>query len=141
LVASEARFDRIENQIGELRAIVQQGFTVVQQDIAGLKQDVNGMKQDIAGLKQDVTEIQQDIAGLKQDVTGMQQDVTTLGREEVAFRQRIDSVEGTLLVAIRDGFKAQSDYADDLNYDLANNERKTRRLSRRVARLERAGED
>jgi hypothetical protein len=26
---------------------------------------------------------------------------------------------------------------DDINYDLANNERKTRRLSRRVSRLER----
>jgi predicted nucleic acid-binding Zn-ribbon protein len=117
---SEARFDRIENQIGELRAIVQQGFTVVQQDITGIKQDITGMKQDI---------------------TGMKQNISALERDVVALRQRIDSVEGTLLVALRDGFKAQSDYADDLNYDLANNERKTRRLSRRVARLERAGED
>jgi hypothetical protein len=92
---SEARFDRIENQIGELRAIVQQ------------------------------------------DITGMEQNISALERDVVALRERIDSVEGTLLVVLRDGFKAQSDYADDL----ANNEHKTRRLSRRGARLERAGED
>jgi hypothetical protein len=30
---------------------------------------------------------------------------------------------------------------DDINYDLANNERKTRRLSRRVSRLERIDRD
>jgi archaellum component FlaC len=103
---SDERFDRIENQIGELRTLVQQGFT-----------------------------------GIKQDLTGIKQRFTSLEREVESLRRRIDSVEGTLLVTIRDGFQAQSDYADDLNYDLSINERKTRRLSRRVARLERAGED
>jgi septal ring factor EnvC (AmiA/AmiB activator) len=124
---SDERFDRIENQIGELRTLVQQGFTVVQQDISEMKQDISG--------------VHQDITGIKQDLTGIKQRFTSLEREVESLRRRIDSVEGTLLVTIRDGFQAQSDYADDLNYDLSINERKTRRLSRRVARLERAGED
>ncbi len=131
---SDERFDRIENQLGELRTLVQQGFTGVQQDISGMQQDISGMKQDISGM-------QQDISGMKQDISGMKQDISALERDAVSLRRRIDSVEGTLLVTIRDGFQAQSDYADDLNYDLSINERKTRRLSRRVARLEKAGED
>jgi regulator of replication initiation timing len=110
---SDERFDRIETQISELRELVQQGFV-------GMMQDISGMKQDITSMKQNANAVREDVESL---------------------RRRIDSVEGTLLIAIRDGFKAQSDYADDLNYDLSNNERKTRRLSRRVARLERAGED
>jgi chromosome segregation ATPase len=124
---SDERFDRIETQISELRELMQQGFVSMKQDITSMKQDITGMKQDITSMKQDIT-------SMKQNANAMREDVDSL-------RRRIDSVEGTLLIAIRDGFKAQSDYADDLNYDLSNNERKTRRLSRRVARLERAGED
>jgi chromosome segregation ATPase len=124
---SDERFDRIETQISELRELVQQGFVGMMQDVSGITQDITVMKQDISGIKQD-------IISMKQNANAVREDVESL-------RRRIDSVEGTLLVAIRDGFKAQSDYADDLNYDLSNNERKTRRLSRRVARLERAGED
>jgi predicted nucleic acid-binding Zn-ribbon protein len=117
---SDERFDRIETQISELRELVQHGFVSMKQDITGIEQDITGIKQDIANMKQNANAVREDVD---------------------ALRRRIDSVEGTLLVAIRDGFKAQSDYADDLNYDLSNNERKTRRLSRRVARLERASED
>ncbi len=117
---SDERFDRIETQISELRELVQQSFVGMMQDISGMKQDITSMKQDITSMKQNANAVREDVESL---------------------RRRIDSVEGTLLIAIRDGFKAQSDYADDLNYDLSNNERKTRRLSRRVARLERANED
>jgi hypothetical protein len=38
---------------------------------------------------------------------------------------------------MHDGFDAFRMYMDDLNFDLASNERMTRRLGRRVSRLER----
>ncbi len=40
-------------------------------------------------------------------------------------------------MVIRNTFTAHQNFVDDLNFDLLNNERKTRRLDRRVARLER----
>jgi FtsZ-binding cell division protein ZapB len=120
---SEVRFDRIEAQISELREFMQQGMMVMQQDISELKQDVTGLKQDVSELKQDMTAMKQNVNGLREDIGGL--------------RQRVDSLEGTMLVAMRDGFDAFRIYMDDLNYDLANNERRTRRLGRRVSRLER----
>jgi hypothetical protein len=60
------------------------------------------------------------------------------------LRQRDNSIEGAFTVTVRDGFNVLCNYLDDLNYDLAEterrvgeNERKQRRLNRRVARLER----
>ncbi len=54
-----------------------------------------------------------------------------------ALRNRIDSVDGTVRIAIADGFRQHDRYLDDLNIDLAQVERQTRRMNRRVERLER----
>ena len=67
---------------------------------------------------------------LEQNINAVREDIFTL-------RNRIDSIEGAVAVVIRSTFTAHQNFVDDLNYDLLNNERKTRRLSRRVARLER----
>jgi hypothetical protein len=53
----------------------------------------------------------------------------------------VDSNEGTLIVTIRDGFRNREILMHDINFDLSVNERKTRRLSRRVSRLERVDRD
>jgi septal ring factor EnvC (AmiA/AmiB activator) len=113
---SEERLERIENQLER-----------VIQAITGMQQSIVGLDQRTGSLEQKMTSMEQNLNAVREDVSGL--------------RYRIDSVEGTLLTAMRDGFKAQSDYADDLNYDLSVNERKTRRLSRRVTRLERTGEE
>jgi chromosome segregation ATPase len=105
---SEERFDRIEAQISELREIMQQNMSAMQQDITVMKQDITATKQNLNALSEDV----------------------------VALRHRMDSIEGTVVVTMREGFESFRSYLDDLNYDLANNERRTRRLSRRVSRLE-----
>lgn len=117
---SEERFDRIEAQIAQLSEFMQQSVTVIQQDITGMKQDITGMKQDISATKQNVNAVREDL---------------------ISLRHRVDSNEGGLIVALREGFKSQETIANDLNYDLWINERKTRRLSRRVSRLERKSED
>jgi chromosome segregation ATPase len=112
---SEERFDRIEAQISELREMMQQNMTAMQQDITATKQDITMMKQDITATKQNLNALSEDV---------------------VALRHRMDSIEGTVVVTMREGFESFRSYLDDLNYDLANNERRTRRLSRRVSRLE-----
>jgi hypothetical protein len=63
--------------------------------------------------------------------------VDALREDMTVVRHRMDSFESTILTAMNDGFNSLRNYLDDLNYDLADNERKTRRLGRRVSRLER----
>jgi uncharacterized coiled-coil protein SlyX len=99
-------------------------------------------------LESQLTQVIQAIGNMQQNLAAVEQKVTALGnnldavREDViALRRRVESNEGTVLVAIRDGFRSQEDSINDLNYDLSVNERKTRRLSRRVSRLERKDSD
>jgi hypothetical protein len=73
--------------------------------------------------------MQQNITAINQNVNALREDVTDL-------RHRIDSIEGTQSVMIREGFKSLMSYNDDLNYELADNARQTRLLRRRVIRLE-----
>ena len=81
--------------------------------------------------------IENQLGQLLQGMTAMQQNQNALREDVVALRNRIDSVEGTLRIAISDGFRSHDLYLDDINADLAANERQTRRLNRRVERLER----
>jgi chromosome segregation ATPase len=123
---SEERFDRIEAQISELREIMQQ--------------NMNSTHQDLTVMQQNMTAMQQNMTAMQQNMTAMQQNMNALREDVVSLRQRVDSIEGATIVAIRDGFESVRNYIDDLNYDLANNERKTRRLARRVTRLEKRDE-
>jgi uncharacterized coiled-coil DUF342 family protein len=84
--------------------------------------------------------MQQNMATTQQNMNAMREDINIL-------RQRSDSLEGTVIVAMREGFNSLRNYLDDLNYDLAaveskvsDGERKQRRLNRRVARLEKKEE-
>jgi chromosome segregation ATPase len=87
-------------------------------------------------LQQNMATMQQNMAAMQQNMATMQQNLSATRDDISSLRHRIESIEGTVLVAIRDGFRIQESFIDDLNYDLSNNERKTRRLSRRVGRLE-----
>ncbi len=118
---SEERFDRLESQLTQ----VIQGMTVMQQNMAVMQQNMTVMQQNMA--------TKQDLADL-----------------EEALRNRIDSVDGTLSMAIREGFNRLHEEITDLNIDLAieelktenieikteSNERKVRRLNQRLFRLE-----
>ena len=108
---SEEKLDRIEAQIAELREMMLTNM-------------------------QDMTVNKQDMTVMKQDITATKQNVNALSEDVISLRHRVDSMEGTVAMTIKEGFESMRNYLDDLNYDLANNERKTRRLSRRVARLE-----
>jgi hypothetical protein len=64
-------------------------------------------------------------------------------RDDISgLRNRVNSVDGTVRIAIADGFRQHHCYFDDLNTDLAQVERQNRRMNRRIERLERLnGED
>lgn len=110
---SEERLERIENQLAQvLEAIV--------------------------GTNSRITEIE---TGINSRMTILEQNQNALREDVVSLRQRIDSIEGTVRLAIVDGFRSQGLYYDDLNADLAKSERQIRRLNRRVDRLERHDED
>ena len=90
----------------------------------------------IAELREMMLTNMQDMTVIKQDMTATKQNFNALSEDVISLRHRVDSMEGTVAMTIKEGFESMRNYLDDLNYDLANNERKTRRLSRRVARLE-----
>ena len=112
---SEERLDRIESQIAQLSDFMQQSMSATQQQITAINQSMSAT--------------QREIIAINQNVNALREDVTDL-------RHRIDSVEGTQSVMIREGFRSLMSYNDDLNYELADNARQTRLLRRRVIRLE-----
>jgi chromosome segregation ATPase len=88
-------------------------------------------------LLQGMTVMQQNLGAMQQNQNALRDNQNALREDVVALRHRVDSVEGTLRIAISDGFRNHDLYLDDMNVDLAANERQTRRLNRRVERLER----
>ena len=108
---SEERFDRLESQLSQ----VIQAIGTMQQNMA--------TKQDLAAVEQKVSAMQNNIDAVREDV--------------IALRHRIDSVEGSQNVIIREGFQSLMSYNDDLNYEMSDTARQTRLLKRRVIRLER----
>lgn len=87
--------------------------------------------------------MQQNITVLQQSMIALQQSMTVVQQNMTALQQRVDSMEGTLLTAMTDGFNSLQRYISDVDIDLAQNERKTednarksRRLNQRLMRLE-----
>jgi chromosome segregation ATPase len=88
-------------------------------------------------IENQISALQQDVTAMTQDMTAMKQNVDALREDMTSVRQRVDSFEGTILTAVREGFNSLRNYLDDLNYEVADNARATRLLKRRVSRLER----
>jgi FtsZ-binding cell division protein ZapB len=77
------------------------------------------------------------LAQVIQGMTAMNQNINAIREDVVALRHRIDSVEGSQNIIIREGFQSLMSYNDDLNYEMSDTARQTRLLKRRVIRLER----
>lgn len=116
---SEEKLDLIQNQLSQLL----HGMNIMQQDVGELKQDVSMLKQDVGELKQDISAMKQNDNALREDI--------------VDLRNRVNSIEGAVMLIVRDGFTPLRNYADDLNFELSEVQRKNRLLNRRVKRLER----
>jgi chromosome segregation ATPase len=110
---SEPESNRIEAQISELRELIQQNMSTTQQNMNAMQQNMNAMQQNMNAVREDLT----------------------------ILRQRVDSIEGTVIVTVREGFNSLRNYLDDLNYEVADNARANRLMKRRIARLERKDEN
>jgi chromosome segregation ATPase len=115
---SEERLERIENQLDRVVNVI----------------DV---------MQQNITVLQHSMVALQQSMTVVQQNMTVVQENMTALQQRVDSMEGTLLTAMTDGFNSLQRYISDVDIDLVQNERKTednarksRRLNQRLMRLE-----
>jgi uncharacterized coiled-coil protein SlyX len=84
---------------------------------------------------QAISTMQQNMA-TKQDLAVVQQTVSDIRTDIAVLGDRVDSLEHTTRIGIRDSIRNQRSMINDLNYDLANNERATGRLRGRVERLE-----
>jgi chromosome segregation ATPase len=121
---SEERFDRLENQLAQ----VIQGMTTMQQNMTTMHQNITTMQQNIV-------DIQQNMA-TKQDLALVQRTVSDIRTDIAVLSERVDSLEVTTRVGIRDSIRNQRSIINNLNYDLANQERASNRLRGRVERLE-----
>jgi regulator of replication initiation timing len=88
-------------------------------------------------LESQLTQVIQAIGTIQQNMGAMNQNIDALREDVIALRHRIDSVEGSQQIIIREGFQSLMSYNDDLNYELADTARQNRLLKRRVIRLER----
>jgi predicted RNase H-like nuclease (RuvC/YqgF family) len=114
---SEERFNRLENQLTQ---VIQAVF---------------GMQQNMTVMQQNMTVIQQNMA-TSQDLALVQQTVSDIRSDISVLSERVDSLEHTTRIGIRDSIRNQRSMINDLSYDLANQERVSNRLRGRVERLE-----
>jgi chromosome segregation ATPase len=121
---SEERFDRLENQLTQ----VIQGMTTMQQNMTVMQQNMTVMQQNIV-------DIQQNMA-TKQDLALVQRTVSDIRTDIAGLSERVDILEATTRIGIRDSIRNQRSMINNLNYDLANQERASTRLRSRVERLE-----
>jgi chromosome segregation ATPase len=135
---SEERFDRLESQLNQvIQAIgtMQENMGTMQQNIGTIQQNIGTMQQNIGTMQQNIGTMQQNMA-TKQDLAVVQQTVSDIRTDIAVLSERVDSLEQTTRIGIRDSIRNQRAMINDLNYDLANNERATGRLRGRVERLE-----
>ena len=114
---SEERFDRLESQLAQ----VIQGMTVMQQNMTAMQQNIVDIQQNMA-TKQDLALVQRTVSDIRTDIA--------------VLSERVDSLEATTRIGIRDSIRNQRSMINNLNYDLANQERVSNRLRGRVERLE-----
>jgi hypothetical protein len=128
---SEQRFDRIESQLIQ----VIQGMTAMQQGMTVMQQGMTVMQQDMTVMQQNMTLMQQNMA-TKQDLALVQQTVSDIRTDISVLSERVDNLELTTRVGIRDSIRNQRSMINNINYELANQERVSARVRSRFERLE-----
>ncbi len=109
---SEERLERIESQLGQ-----------VLQAIAGVADRAAGIEDRMTTLESRMTSLEDRMTSLEDRMTGLE--------------NRTEVVEGTLLATMRGGFNFIRGHVNDLDVDLARNERKSEDSARQIRRLNR----
>jgi chromosome segregation ATPase len=92
-------------------------------------------------MQENMTTMQENMAIMQKNVIATQRNVESLREDTIAIRQRVDSIEGTVRVAIRDGLSSFGLYLDNLNITVSDTQREVRLLRRRVRRLEKSEDE
>jgi archaellum component FlaC len=82
-------------------------------------------------------QVLQAIAGVADRVTGLESRMTNLEGQMTRLENRTEVIEGTLLATMRGGFNFIRGHVNDLDIDLARNERKSEDSARQIRRLNR----
>jgi chromosome segregation ATPase len=120
---SEERLERIEHRLDGM-----------EHRLDNMEHRLDTLESDVGTLKSDVAILKSDVAILKQNSNAVREDVNDI-------RIKLTSLEGTIVTAIREGFGYAQANIQDVSYGLAENERRTRLLNQRVARIERQVND
>jgi chromosome segregation ATPase len=83
------------------------------------------------------SKLDRSVADINNRMTVLERNQNATRDDISGLRNRVDSIDGTVRIAIADGFRQHDRYLDGLNTDLAQVERQSRRINRRVERLER----
>ncbi len=75
--------------------------------------------------------------GLENRMTSIENRMTTLETRMTGLENRTEVIEGTLLATMRGGFNFIRGHVNDLDVDLARNERKSEDSARQIRRLNR----
>jgi archaellum component FlaC len=82
-------------------------------------------------------QVLQAITGLDRRMTGLENRMIGLQDRMTSMENRVDVMEGTLLLTMRGGFNSLRGNINDVDIDLARNERKTDDNARQIRRLNR----
>jgi uncharacterized coiled-coil protein SlyX len=81
--------------------------------------------------------IENQLGQVLQGITGLDRRMTGLESRMTRMENRVDVMEGTLLMTMRGGFNSLRGNINDVDIDLARNERKTDDNARQIRRLNR----
>jgi chromosome segregation ATPase len=109
---SEERLERIENQLSQVLEVV-------------------------VRLDNRMTNLEDGMTGLDNRMTNLENRMTNLENRMTGLENRTEVVEGTLLATMRGGFNFIRGHVNDLDVDLARNERKSEDSARQIRRLNR----
>jgi chromosome segregation ATPase len=94
-------------------------------------------------LESQLAQVINGMGAMQANMTTLQTNMMTLQTNMTAMQTRIDSIEGTLLMAMRSGFESLQTAIDDIDYDLnvaevqtERNARLNRKLHQRVTAIE-----
>jgi archaellum component FlaC len=80
-------------------------------------------------------QVLQGIIGLSDRITGLEARMTRIEDRMTRIEDRVDIMEGTLLTTMRGGFNSLRGIINDVDVDLARNEKKAEDNARQIRRL------
>jgi chromosome segregation ATPase len=116
---SEERLERIENQLSQVLEVVVR----LDNRMTNLEDGMTGLDNRMTNLENRMTNLENRMTNLENRMTGLE--------------NRTEVVEGTLLATMRGGFNFIRGHVNDLDVDLARNERKSEDSARQIRRLNR----